>query len=156
MNNYNFLLKYIVNEDNTKNMKHQFYPLKKEEIKNAEERMGLRFPNELRNFYITIGYGFMHRDLEYQFNRLIDPHSVVDIRLRDDFYEYDPDLELYEDDAKLVFFEIVEGFYLSIDFKEQSGKNAVYFVDTLICDSFAEFLMRYDQNAEFYHDLLES
>ncbi|CEY48710.1 Uncharacterised protein [Streptococcus pneumoniae] len=51
-------------------------------------------------------------------NRIMDPDTIADITLREGIYEFDPDLEgIYEEEDKLVFYEVNEGVYLTLDFK---------------------------------------
>ncbi|MFE4090262.1 SMI1/KNR4 family protein [Priestia sp. YIM B13484] len=44
------------------NEKYKFLPLKEKEIEAAEQRLGAKFPAELRQFYLEIGYGFANRN----------------------------------------------------------------------------------------------
>lgn len=115
--------------------------------------MHISFPKELYDFYTEVGYGFLNRESDSAINRLIDPESVADIRLREDEFEYDPDLDMYEDLNKLVFFEVVEGLYFSISVDE-NDKNAIYYVDTIIAESLEEFLKRLDQEGDYFYDLI--
>ena len=39
-----------------KNSHHEFYELKENDLIKAEDRLGFRFPKELREFYLEIGY----------------------------------------------------------------------------------------------------
>ena len=58
----------------------------------------MELPKELKRFYQEIGCGFKS-DTRTFFNRFMDPISVADFRLRQDIYEYNPNL----DDDSLVF-----------------------------------------------------
>lgn len=113
--------------------------------------MHIHFPRELREFYLEIGYGFFNCGSHSKFNRLIDPESVADIRLQEDVYAYDPDLELYDDLTKLVFYEVVEGLYFSISVED----HAIYYVDIKIAESLVEFLEKLDQEGDYYNELLD-
>ncbi|WP_311774029.1 SMI1/KNR4 family protein [Listeria booriae] len=90
----------------TNNPENSFYPLSLKDIEQVENELDLTFPNELRQFYLEIGYGFFIGS-EYQINRLMDPESVRDFRLRVDDYEFYPDIEIFDEveEDKLVFFE---------------------------------------------------
>ena len=79
------------------NKKHEFYSLEGKEIEAAEQRLEAKFPAELRQFYAEIGYGFANRNETTAFQRIIDPDSAVDLHLRKDFYEHDPDLDIYNE-----------------------------------------------------------
>ena len=121
------------------NIKNYFdaYEVNEQEIVNAEKYMKIQFPNDLKNFYMEVGYGFVKNE-EGAINRLIDPLGCADIRLRTDIYEYDPDLEMYEtfEEDKLIFFEVNEGVYMSIGLTDEK----IYFTDKLIAESLSDFL----------------
>lgn len=113
------------------------YKVEESEIVEAEKRMGVSFPEDLRKFYKEVGYGFVLNEIR-AINRLIDPLGCADIRLREDIYEYDPDLEIYEsiEEESLIFFEINEGVYASIGL--QDGK--IYMIDEVVAESLLDFL----------------
>lgn len=117
----------------------KLYDLSENQVLDAEKRMGIRFPGDLFDFYLEYGYGFVI-NTKQAINRLMDPQSCADIRLREDIYEFDPDLEMYEiyEDETLLFFEINEGVYASIGMND--GK--IYFADQVIADSLSDFLKK--------------
>ena len=115
----------------------KLYTLSEADILNAEKRMKINFPKDLLNFYMELGYGFVI-NTKQAINRLLDPGSCADIRLREDFYEFDPDLEMYEPYEKdtMIFFEINEGVYASIGLYD----GRIYFADEVIANSLIDFL----------------
>lgn len=116
LNKFNFI----------KNSHHEFYELKENDLIKAEDRLGFRFPKELREFYLEIGYGFI-RGNKSAINRFLDPATITDITLREDIYEFDPDLDdIYEDEDRLVFYEVNEGVYLTLDLND-TDKSSVFF-----------------------------
>ncbi|KAA6452745.1 SMI1/KNR4 family protein [Bacillus swezeyi] len=139
--------------DFVKNNNHKFYELKENDLTEAEERLGFSFPKELREFYLEIGYGFIKGNNENAINRLLDPDTIADITLREDIYEFDPDLDgIYEDEDKLVFYEVNEGVYLTLDLNE-TDKSPVFFFDTKIADSLEEFVEKVDQDDQYFADM---
>ena len=123
------------------------YELKDDDVKNAEERMNIIFPKDLKKLFSKIGYGFVINS-KGAINRLIDPDSCADIRLREDIYEFDPDLELYlsfEDD-KLIFFEVNEGVYISIGIND----NKIYYLDRVIAENIEEFICKISKNPDYW------
>lgn len=122
-------------ENAVKNM--ELCKVSESDIQKAEERMQIKFPSDLRRFYQEHGYGFVNNAL-HAVNRLMGPGGCADFRLREDYYENDPDLEIYEEDEEcaLVFFESGDGIYMSIGFDD--GK--IYYGDTVIADTLEEFL----------------
>lgn len=138
--------------DFVKNGKHKFIKLHENDLLNAEERLGFRLPNELRNFYLEVGYGFIKGSNGNAINRLMDPDTIADITLREGIYEYDPDLEeIYEEDDKLVFFEMNEGVYLTLDINTPK-QTPVYFFETQIADSLVEFIRKMNEDSEYFMD----
>lgn len=88
MSDFDFLKQYIIEPgmkiDSSK--KHVFYRLSDEQIKEAEDRWGRKFPKELRNFFSEIGYGFVCHSFQSRFNRLMDPEGIVDFIFGEEFY----------------------------------------------------------------------
>ncbi|PNP92544.1 hypothetical protein BMT55_08220 [Listeria newyorkensis] len=134
----------------TNNPENSFYPLKQEDIEQVEKELGLTFPKELRQFYSEIGYGFF-KGSEYQINRLMDPESVRDFRLRVDDYEFYPDIEIFDEveKDKLVFFEGDESTTILIGLGEGES-SPIYLFDTLIADSLKEFLEKIIEDDMYY------
>ncbi len=135
------------------NEKHKFLPLKKQEIEAAEQRLGTKFPAELRQFYGEVGYGFANRNETNAFQRIIDPDSAVDLHLREDFYEHDPDLDMYDEREGFIFFEVAEGLYFEVRWGTPDA-SPVYFMNTRISDSLQGFFQELDKNAHFYEKML--
>lgn len=111
--------KYVTKKEDDSHNKHNFYEVTSSVILEAENRLGIRFPKDLRNFYENIGYGFIHSNKKDSINRIIDPHSVADVRLREDVYEYNSEIDEYVEENQLLFFEVVEGLFLSVTLDTQ-------------------------------------
>ncbi|HDR7621885.1 SMI1/KNR4 family protein [Bacillus mycoides] len=141
--------------DFIKNSHHKFFKLQENELIVAEERLGFAFPNELRNFYLEVGYGFIKGNNVDAINRIMDPDTIADITLREGIYEFDPDLEgIYEEEDKLVFYEVNEGVYLTLDLNTPQ-QTPVYFFETQIADSLEEFIRKINQDAEYFVDMVD-
>ncbi|MEC0677175.1 SMI1/KNR4 family protein, partial [Bacillus haynesii] len=85
----------------------------------------------------------------------LDPATIADITLREDIYEFDPDLDdIYEDEDKLVFYEVNEGVYLTLDLND-TDKSPVFFLDKKIADSLEEFIKKVDQNNRYFEDMAD-
>jgi antitoxin YxxD len=140
--------------DFVKNGKHKFVSIKENEIIEAEKRIGFTFPNELRKFYLEVGYGFIKGNNLNAINRIMDPDTIADITLREGIYEFDPDLEgIYNEDDKLVFYEVNEGVYLTLDLNA-SQQTSVFFFEKKIADSLEEFMRNIDQDTEYFVDMV--
>ena len=121
----------------------KYYKVSTEEITKAEEKMELSFPNELKEFYLKNGYGFFDSKLA-RFNRLMDPLSVADFRLKQNDYDGMESMDLYDPykDSQLVFFEVAEGLFLSIELTTKS-KQKIYLFDKVVANSLDEFIKKY-------------
>ncbi|EJR75890.1 SMI1/KNR4 family protein [Bacillus cereus] len=147
---FNFLKEYVVADRSVRSkQKTIFYPIYQDEIDEAESLLQMELPKELKRFYQEIGCGFLKSDTRTFFNRFMDPISVADFRLRQDIYEYNPNLD---DNDSLVFFEVTELNFLTIKFKEENelGQCPTYSEDEKIADSLEEFLIKMDENPDYY------
>ncbi|MGW5890341.1 SMI1/KNR4 family protein [Priestia megaterium] len=136
------------------NQENSFYPVTENEIKEVEKELHLKFPKELVNFYIEVGYGFI-KGSEYNINRIMDPYSVRDFRLRDNDFEFYPDIEIYDEfeNNKLIFFEGSESALMSIELNEKNS-SPVYYYDIQIATSLEEFLRKIEVDDKYYLELL--
>ena len=135
----------IINKDGNK-----FYKVKKSMVIDAQKDLGILFPNELVQFYAEIGYGFLNSN-EENFNRLMDPNSVAEFRLRKGQYANYSELEIYTDYErdKLIFFEICEGYFLSIGFSG-SNRGVIFDGEKRIAKNLEEFLIKYQENENYF------
>jgi hypothetical protein len=138
------------------NGNHNFFKLNEIDLLGAEKRLGSAFPAELREFYLKIGYGFIKGNNKNSISRLMDPDTIADITLREGVFEFDPDLDgIYEEKDKLVFYEVNEGVYLTIDLNESQKENPVYFFDTKIADSLVDFMKKVDIDNEYFVEMMD-
>ena len=73
----------------------------------------------------------------------------LNLNLNTEDFEYDPDLETYDEiynNDKLLFFEVKEGVYLTVDKIEHNEKNAIYYFENKIADSLEEFIHKILEN----------
>ena len=132
----------------------QFYPLTRDKIKESESKLGIIFPKLLREFYLEIGYGVIGSEVG-NINRIMDPESVLDFRLRQNDFEFYPDIEIYDEfeKDKMIFFEANESVLISIGFgSDNSGK--IYYYDEEISKNLTEFLEKLSEDDTFYYNFL--
>lgn len=135
-------------------LENKIYKVFEDDILKAEERMNINFPTDLKQLYLELGYGFIKSQSANAINRVLGPGAIADIRLRKGVFEFDPDLdELYDDEDKLIFFEVNEGIYISLDL--ELPNNPIFFFDTQIAESLEDFFKRFLINNEYYIDLIE-
>lgn len=136
----------IVNtKDNT------FYHVDEQTLESVQKELGIFFPKELTAFYKQVGYGFIKSEND-NFNRLMDPKSICDFRLRTGQFSYDSELSTYDayERDKLVFFEICEGTYLLIGFSKNNS-GSIYYGDKKIANSLTEFLTKYQNDENYFY-----
>ena len=108
--------------------KYDFRSLESNEIKRALQK--IKLPIELLDFYSQIGYGFANLSEPNAIYRILDPIEVVAINKREGIYSSDPELESFEDEFyknKIIFVEVNEGIYLTMDVDDHNKKNSVYY-----------------------------
>lgn len=54
---YEYLKEYVEEAFTQNDKKHLFYKVSNEDVEQAEEKLSMQFPSELRSFYQEIGYG---------------------------------------------------------------------------------------------------
>lgn len=137
------------------NNKNKFYPVKIEDINELEKSLKLNMPIELKDFLLEIGYGFISGS-EYNVNRIMDTDSIRDFRLRKGDFEFYPDIEIYDEyeEGKLIFFEGNESALISIELTDDNVSNIFYY-DVKIADSLEEFLIRIQENDNYYLEMLD-
>ncbi|MDR2917874.1 MAG: hypothetical protein LBV72_00710 [Tannerella sp.] len=110
------------------------------------------FPTELKNFYMEIGFGFLHRK-KGQLNILLDPVSLVNSNLKLGYFKDDPYIENAfkhcNNEKQLLFFKMHTGQYLSINREEEKDKNAIFYKEKQITSSLYDFLRYYNNNPDY-------
>ncbi|WLV24506.1 SMI1/KNR4 family protein [Aciduricibacillus chroicocephali] len=134
-------------------LENKTYKVPEDDILKAEKRMDISFPNDLKKLYLEVGYGFIKDQSANAINRILGPGTVADIRLREGIFEFDPDLdELFDDEDKLIFFEVNEGIYISLDL--QLVNNPIFYFDVQIAESLEDFFKKFLDDNEYYIDLI--
>lgn len=150
MGNYDFLKEYVVDGQQSCEIKrHVFYGIDKNEITQAENRMGRKFPDDLKKFYFEIGYGFLCKDDKTHTNRIMHPRDIADFYSGDELYSY-VDRDLYESNEMVFFALNGQGDFLTLRLDELKDYGAVYYFDRKISDSLKDFLMKMNQKTNYY------
>lgn len=136
------------------NKNNSFYPVSLEEIEEVEETLDLKIPKELKDFFLNVGYGFI-KGSKYNINRIMDPYSIRDFRLKQNDYEFFPDIEVYDEhEEEIIFFEGSETALISIKLTTEE-KNKIYYDEFKIADSLEDFLAKISENDLYYMDLID-
>ncbi|MBC1227194.1 SMI1/KNR4 family protein [Listeria booriae] len=140
MRSYDFLIA---------NSEHKFYNVSSSSVQKAELDLELAFPKELLEFYNEVGCGFI-KGSKGNINRLMDPISVRDFRMKEYDYEFYPDIDLYDDlEDELIFFEVDETVLMSIKVNDKDT-SPIFYNDTKIAESLFEFLQLMAEDDNYY------
>ena len=156
INNNHYLSQFITDKDHNL-VGNEFFSIAQASILNAEKRLDYKFPSQLKNFYQTIGSGFLVSKYDtpdvvcgYS-NRIMDPESIADVLLEGyDSGQLHPEAQFIEGD--MPFFEIGEGRDFFVMRPKTDNPNAVYdMFGSLIEDSFERFIwLLYYESPTFY------
>lgn len=132
------------------NSDNSFYGVKTDLVGIVEKNMGVTIPDDLKNFFSEIGYGFL-KTKKSNINRIMGLGSIEDFRLGTGEFLNSKEaetLKMYSDD-KLVFFEVNESLYISIGISKNNYGKIFYYND-VIADSLEEFLDHYIEDEEYF------
>jgi len=164
---YNYLNKYVDLSDHIVIGKdNNFESLTEEEIKTEEQRLGFRFPEQLRQFYLEIGYGNLttpenpYKDyMLHSENEILKPSVIADIILlgHDSGYISQDVLDVMAP-GDLPFFHIRDSCLFLFLKVNSSNPNAVYNEwGNLIEENFDRFIWRlYYESPTFYEEVQKS
>lgn len=139
----------IVNRNESK---YCFYPVYKKDILEAEKQLSIKFPTELTEFYLEIGYGYIGQDEPDFMNLIMHPLEIVKLKLSQGFYKnMDPkDLAFYTSSSVLPFFNLGgESEYLILKMNGENRGNVFYF-SKCIASSFFEFTMKMYEKTDYF------
>lgn len=161
-NKYTYLEKYKnFNNRNVKIWKENtFIPVTLEHINVQEEYLGFKFPNALKEFWISIGYGHLttpfNKKSSYEClfdNKILSPRDIAEILLlKEESGLILPEYAEYLEPGEMPFFEIADSSNFLIMKPLSDNPNAVYsFGGRKIEDSFERFIYRlYYESPTYY------
>lgn len=173
-NKYEYLKKFLPPHpefDGTN--RNWFYPVEKDEIEEANKKLGFDLPTELVQFYREVGYGSLYAPHDapegytaYKANYIIPPSILVGLYKpleggnREDEYEpvesegYYMSGSTYKDlePGDLPFFEICDGSSFLVMRPHSGSPNAVWTdLGDKVEDSFEKFIWRLYYESPEYH-----
>jgi hypothetical protein len=153
---YDYLKKYVVEKSPGAEI-NSFYKVEDEEIKNAEEKLGYKFPEELKEFWREIGSGLFRSSVPEKgitqkdwVNALLYPSEIATILLEGAESEMISEemLDLLEED-EVPFFNVTGFDYLTYKTTDESFK--VYNLGIKVADSLEEFVHQlYYESPTYY------
>lgn len=163
--NFEWLKKYMFDVNNFENepsmYKHMFMPISKEELEKQEQRMGMKFPLELRGFYEQVGYGSLcFYDKDY-LDEIMSPESVVDFVLQEGCYENDSYRKELNVNKYMPFFDIGDDTFFSLDLSQIDDNGCcpvVYspeYKPITLAGSLEEFIIEMDKTLDYYENFFE-
>lgn len=179
---FSYLLPYVHESDAPPAPdQNRFYSLERKDILDAESTMGIQFPEQLKNFYQEIGYGFFRAPQNpppdhkfYGTNRLSDPLTTALLYKAIEYFHNDPQFDYYkalEDGAiishdtlellevgDLPFFEIGDSSSFMVMKLHSENPNAIWSdCGVKIEDSFERFVWRlYYESPGYYGPIIEA
>lgn len=146
---FDYLKKYVMaNEDQNSDKKHVFYKVRKEDIKKAEERMLLEFPEEMVLFLEEIGYGFFYDKDECFTDVLMKPQDIADFRCAEGNYFYSEERDFLKAED-LVFFEVDANCHIYIKLSGEN-KGKVYLGRKMIAENFESFILKISEKSNYF------
>lgn len=155
MGKFDCLKKYVFPEGtivDQNESKYCFYPVDKRDILEVEKQLSIKFPGELTNFYLEIGYGYIGLDNPYFRNQIMHPSEIIKLRLGQDFYGnmLTDDLEYYSSDDVLPFFDLGnESDYLVMKLTGEDKGRIIYFGD-IIASGFDDFIIKMQKETDYF------
>ena len=130
--------------------KNKFYPVEDYKIKEVEKVLNINLPKELKQFYKEVGYGFFYSHSGCYFNLLMAPTTAKNFRLRQNEFEFYPNLEIYEpyEKNRLIFFQACEVTFFSIELNDKD-KQRIFNYNEPIADSLLEFCELISKDEKF-------
>jgi hypothetical protein len=155
MKKYEYLKRYVnFNDFDGKKPMNWFESVSENDIFLSETRLGFKFPDQLREFWLNIGYGSLPNGSS-NYNHFLYPKAIADILLSDpDSPDCPVIYEFYDmlEPGDMPFFEIGDSVSFLYMRPKSEKPNAVY--DSLgneVSPSFEEFIHRlYYESPTFY------
>ena len=153
MANFDYLRRYVSRESPpTRNW---FMPVSEDEIRAAEQRMGMSFPDALRQFYLEVGSGFLRategeKRVTANVNRILDPAEAAALRLGE--VEGSAPLEGFEE-GDVPVFEVGDQLFLVM--RPSTAKpDAVYWMyGEQVAPTFEDFVRRmYFEDPDYFKE----
>ena len=91
MFDYGDLIQYVVPQGTVircGERRHCFYAVSAEELSEAEKMISMQFPDELKRFYLEVGYGHLGNDNPDFLNQIMHPLEIAKLKLGLDYYGY--------------------------------------------------------------------
>lgn len=147
-----------------------FFGVSEDDLRENEEKLGFRFPEGLRQFYLEIGHGQLvcpasdpDGDPVADMNTILEPDVIAAMYLNDpDSMPYDADDEETRqwlldrftnttEEGELPFFEIGEGYFL-VTRPQSDAPEAIYHSgdEEPVARNMAEFMERLHADPLFY------
>lgn len=155
MGEFSFLKKYTVPEGtivHCDKCKYCFYPVEEKAILDAEQKLSVKFPTSLRDFYLDVGYGYIGQDEPDFMNQIMHPLEIAKLKLGLDFYGnmFSDDLEYYTSNDVFPFFDVGGEFnYLVIKMTGQD-EGSILYCSKKIATSFSDFIRKMCEKTDFF------
>jgi hypothetical protein len=85
-------------------------------------------------------------------NTLLYPETIVDIYLGREQFEGDPDLEIYDDITKIIFYQVNKGVYILMNISNDNTN--IYYFGKTIADSLEDFMNKLEKDSAYFEKLV--
>ena len=112
----------------------------------------MQFPNELKRFYLEVGYGYLGNDNPDFHNQIMHPLEIAKLKLGLDFYGnmFEDDFEYYTSKNVFPFFDLGgEADYLVIQLDGDCVGSVIY-CGRPIASSFNEFVKKMCDKTDYF------
>ncbi|WP_270270309.1 SMI1/KNR4 family protein [Enterocloster clostridioformis] len=140
-------------------MKMKGFFVKDSDVEQAQNKLKVIFPEQLKLFWKEIGFGNLAiepGDFASNWDKFFSPEEVVQLRRREgEFAQYarylsEGGIEEREAEGDLVFFQINHATYLTISPKEN---GRIYYYDLPIAESLEDFFRKDLKKYHYFYDL---
>jgi len=159
MEKYDYLKKYVTNEENV-NEFNAFYVISQKAVQEEEARLGYEFPEALKEFWYTVGYGFLTESINNNhasdyINRISSPDQIASIMLAEEDAPIIPGISEYFEEGDIPFFEIMNSSCFLVMKKDFSKPDMVYDMSGGEIDHFERFIWRlYHESPIYYENII--
>ncbi len=155
MGRFGFLKEYIFEDPKDKdiwNNKNVFFRLSHNEILDYESKLGRKFPCELKDFFVEVGYGFLRCDVNDYINRIMSPGDIFNFVYGINEFSNDERRSHYKNQNELVFYEVSEDSCLTMDLSNENsnGECPVQYNGKKVADSLTDFIERMNDESDYY------
>ena len=136
-----------------------FKKVTQEEVELQEKRLGRRFPEEIKAFYLQVGAGKICIDNKDDSDEIMAPDDVVDFILGEGFYETSTVRGHVDLSAIMPIIKLSDNMYFYLEFSMIDEEGRCPILDSpnynpiVIAGSLEKFIRKMDAKPDYYMDI---